>query len=334
MTLFDDNPLNPPEQNPGTEPSIGQPADSSSLEPVASPLAGDPLSYAAVTPTTQTPSHLPEDLHISWSWPHLILLVLFGVVSFAVIQGVLMIHYLPHGKHFANQNELGQFLFSKPLFLVGGMVLPEALILFFLYITLAVLRDRPFWRSLGWRKFDSQNTGVPTSPWIYFAFGCALSILVLIIIAASKPPEHTPIQDLLKSRNTAIAFMAMAVLIAPLFEETIFRGYLYPLFVRFISFFARLAGVEHSAATRVGISGSIVLTGVIFGLVHGAQLGWSFALVLALVGVGIVLTFARARSGTVFASFLLHLGYNSTIAFLMALGFLLAKGAKSMPPHP
>jgi membrane protease YdiL (CAAX protease family) len=53
---------------------------------------------------------------------------------------------------------------------------------------------------------------------------------------------------------------------------------------------------------------------------HGAQLGWTWGLVSVLVAVGIIFTFVRARTGTVFASFLLHLGYNSTIAIVTILG--------------
>ena len=97
--------------------------------------------------------------------------------------------------------------------------------------------------------------------------------------------------------------MIMAVLIAPLVEETVFRGYLYPL-----------------VAKTFGVATGIITTGVLFGLMHGAQLGWTWALVLVLIVVGVIFTFVRARTGSVFASFLLHLGYNSTIAVVTILG--------------
>ena len=106
--------------------------------------------------------------------------------------------------------------------------------------------------------------------------------------------------------------MAMAVLVAPLVEETVFRGYLYPLF-----------------AKSFGVAVSVVLTGVLFGLLHGAQLGWTVSLVAVLTFVGIVFTFVRARTGTVFASFLLHLGYNSVIA----VGSIISlQGLDKLPP--
>jgi len=50
-----------------------------------------------------------------------------------------------------------------------------------------------------------------------------------------------------------------------------------------------------------------------------------------LVTVGIIFTLARARAGTVLASFLLHLGYNSMIAFSAIIS---THGFTQMPPHP
>jgi membrane protease YdiL (CAAX protease family) len=82
-------------------------------------------------------------------------------------------------------------------------------------------------------------------------------------------------------------------------------------------------------AIRFGTAAGIVLTGILFGLMHGAQLGWTWGLVGLLILVGVIFTFARAWTGTVFASFLLHLGYNSMIAFT---SILATKGFQQMPP--
>ena len=97
-------------------------------------------------------------------------------------------------------------------------------------------------------------------------------------------------------------FVATAVLIAPLAEETIFRGYLYPMFARWF-----------------GVVPSIVITGVLFGLMHGPQLGGAKSLIAIMSLVGIIFTAVRARTGSVFASYLMHLGYNSLIGVSLAL---------------
>jgi len=144
---------------------------------------------------------------------------------------------------------------------------------------------------------------LPRNPFIYFASGCGLSLFVAIVSARMKTPENLPMEELFKYRQVALMFMAMAVLVAPLVEETLFRGYLYPLFAR-----------------SFGVWPGILLTGLLFGLMHGAQLGWTWSLVTILIGVGIVFTLVRARTGSVFASYLMHLGYNSLISFFAVLG--------------
>jgi len=331
MTLFDNNPPNQPDRDSELHLSTENSSASAGAEQPPSPLAGDPISYAALGLPPKPKLFLPEDLRISWSLVHLIVFTVFGLISLFVVQFAFAIYYVPASRHFANKAELEQFVFSKPFFAVGSMVIWEASLILFLYVTISVLPNAPFWRSLGWRKLDPADPALSRNPWLYLFSGCALSIGVFIVTAKSKAPEDAPIEELFKHRSTMFLFMAMAVVFAPLVEETLFRGYLFPLLARLSAALANALGVESSAAIRQGVSASIVLTGVLFGLVHGYQLGWSRTFVLCLTMVGIVFTYVRARSGTVYASYLLHLGYNSTIALATILGFLAAKGFTHMP---
>jgi membrane protease YdiL (CAAX protease family) len=332
MSLFDDNPQKPPDQDfepgPAPEPS---PA-SSSAEPVPFSLAGDPFPSAAIPPPPDANSFLPDDLRISWSWLHLTLFSLFGLVSLLVVQLAFAFYYTPPNRHFATKQEFEQFVFSKPFFAIGSMVVWEASLILFLYVTIAVLPNAPFWRSLGWRKIISPGAGHPPNPWRYLLSGCALSLGVFIVTAKTKAPDNAPIEELFKHRSTMFLFMAMAVFFAPLVEETLFRGYLFPLFARFSSALARFLGADSLDAVRQGVTASIVLTGALFGLVHGYQLAWSRSLVLTLTIVGMIFTYVRARTGSVYASFLLHLGYNTTIAIATLIGFFAAKGFTHLPP--
>jgi membrane protease YdiL (CAAX protease family) len=334
MSLIDDNSLKPPEDNSGAESTERSASGPQELREL--PLSGDPISYVAVNSAAAHPPSLklPEDLRINWSWVHLVVFTLFAFVSLAVVQVGFAVYYLPANQHFANKHEFEQFVFSKPFFAIGSMVVWEASLLFFLYVTIALLPSVPFWRTLGWRNLPSRDPRVARKPWPYLLLGCALSIAVFLVNAKTKAPENAPIEELFKHRTTMFLFMAMAVLFAPLVEETLFRGYLYPLLARLSSSIAASLGVESSAAVRQGVGTSIVLTGIIFGLVHGYQLGWSVSLVLTLIAVGIIFTYVRARSGTVYASYLLHLGYNSTIAIATLIGFVATKGFTQMPPHP
>ena len=320
MNPFDDNPAPPAFPDGGSEPTSrsanAEPAVPVSALGAAASVGGDPFSLASTGAPSAAPAYLrvpglPEDLRISWSWPHLLVSVAFFFVSQLVV-GLLLFWYYSIDHHLT-QNQVKK-LVESPKFLVATTVIWSAVMILFLYVTLSVLRDLPFWRSLGWKKLGGQSTAVKGRPWMYFVGGCGLSIFVAFAGSRMKDVEHTPIQDIFKSPSGAMLLMGMAVLVAPLFEETLFRGYLYPVLVRLIASVAQSLGIEAHSAVRFGVGCSIALTGGLFGLTHAPQLGWTFGLVGMLVLVGVVLTSVRAWTGTVVASFFLHLGYNSMIA--------------------
>ncbi len=313
MTFFNDKPPDPSGQNsPEQQPSLPVVAEPPRAEPATAALPGDPISYAASAPSSYTPRpSLPEDLRISWSWTHFCVFIFFALSSFFLVQTSLILYFAPHRS--MSTKELERYLLNKPQFLFGTNILWYAAIFLFLYVTLGVLRGKPFWPSLGWKKLKSNLSAGNANPWAYFFSGCGLAIFVFIVSAQVHTNDKMPIQEVLKNRNSAILLMAMAVFIAPLVEETVFRGYLYPLF-----------------AKSFGIVPGILLTGVLFGLMHGAQLGWTWGIVGLLIMVGIIFTFARAHTGTVVASFLLHLGYNSMIAVATIVG---THGFTQVPTH-
>ena len=303
-----DHVVNPsPEAPAQIAPPVTQPVAESEAPHV---LAGDPM--AATIPAFQANRILPEDLRVSWSWPHLIVFIFFGFASLMVVQ-LGFVFYVSANRHLTAV-QVQRVFENSPQLLVETNVLWYALLFLFLYVTLAVLRDMPFWHSLGWRKLNANPTAGTGNGWMYFFSGCGLAIFVALASYNMKDTEHLPIQEIFKNRSGAMLLMAMAVLVAPLVEETVFRGYLYPLF-----------------AKSLGVLPGILITGVLFGLMHGSQLGWTWRLVLLLSLVGVIFTFARARTGTVLASFLLHLGYNSMIALT---SIIATRGFQHMPMSP
>src|SRR5882724_799098 len=347
MTPFDDPP-HPPQPDSSTAPleeprSAGPGAaeqnaverpliELSGVEPVVASLDGDPITYAATLPAAGSYSQdstIPEDLRISWYWPHFILFLFFSSASFVVVQTALFFYYGPRQP--MPKEELERYLLNKPQFIFGTNILWYAAVFFFLYITLSVLRDAPFWSSLGWKKLKARVSGSWRSPSAFFLGGCALAIFVGLASSRVHTKENMPIQELFKNRESAVLLMCMAVLVAPLVEETVFRGYLYPLFARMAYVFARRLGKDSAEAVRAGTRISIVLTGLLFGLMHGSQLGWNWGVVALLILVGVILTLVRARTGTVLASFLLHLGYNSMIAVTTVIG---THGFTRIPTSP
>jgi membrane protease YdiL (CAAX protease family) len=295
--------MNPFEESPKLPEDATSASDPNSAEPIVNILQPDSVTVvihsddlAADPGMIRTRPDYPADLQITWSWAHFIIFIFFSFVSLIVIQGFLAFSVLPHDQKLTPK-QMEQFLLSKPQFAIGSMLIWYAVVFFFLYVTLSLLRGHPFWECLGWRKIRATADGKARKPLVFFLGGCGLSFLVALLTSRMKTPDQMPVEELFKYRTTAILFMAMAVLVAPLVEETLFRGYLYPLFAR-----------------SFGITPSIVITGTLFGLMHGAQLGWTVSLVSVLIVVGIVFTVVRARTGSVFASYMMHLGYNSLIA--------------------
>jgi uncharacterized protein len=121
-----------------------------------------------------------------------------------------------------------------------------------------------------------------------------------------------PIEQYFQDRPTALLLLIVSVTLAPLFEETIFRGYLYPVVAR-----------------TFGTVPGVIFTGLLFGLMHASQLGGNLPQVALIMVVGIVFTAARAKTGNVLPGYLLHVSYNSFIA----IAFLIAShGLRHMPP--
>jgi uncharacterized protein len=112
-------------------------------------------------------------------------------------------------------------------------------------------------------------------------------------------PKHIPMEEFLSTPSAAILTGIFAVSFGPLMEELFFRGFLYPVFAR-----------------RFGMVTGIVGTSLGFGLIHAAQLAFAWGLVLIIFLVGIVLTIVRAKTGSVGASFVVHVAYNSTLVTL------------------
>jgi len=274
--LFDDDNFNP-----------------SSTAPEERSPEGDAVPPAGLNPSSS--ALFAADLRISSYWIHFSVFVVFAFGSLIILQSIVAT-YLAEHRHLGLRGVEKAMTTEAPI-AVTVQLAWFGLILLFLYMTLGALPGNPFWRTVGWRRFEPGSGSTSSRALRYFFAGSGLALFVGLAGSRINPKEHLPIQELFKDRNGLLLLMSLAVLVAPLVEETLFRGYLYPLFAR-----------------SFGVPAGIVLTGVLFGLLHGAQLGWTWGLISLLTVVGIIFTYVRARTGTVLASYLLHLGYNSMIA--------------------
>jgi membrane protease YdiL (CAAX protease family) len=167
-----------------------------------------------------------------------------------------------------------------------------------LYLLISFRYRRPFWSSIGW------TFPIPRALRL-LALGAALAIgLSGLGVLLHAPLVHSPIEDLIISRASLAIVTVFGVLLAPLFEEMLFRGFLLPLLAR-------------SLGPWIGI----LLTTLPFALLHGPQNEWAWQQVVLIGVAGTVFGYARYRTGSTSASFLLHAAYNAT-GFL---GFTIAR---------
>lgn len=280
------------------------------------PPADDAAPEAAYVPEFSVPpsplpqANVPEDIRTPWGGGELVLFLAFALVSVFVMDFALAIFMTAH-YHMTTTQLMTRFSTDAPL-AVSFQAAWYVLIFAFLFIMIRLYHGASFWSSLCWRRFRPRTMAIPAQYFSCIVGGVALAVAVGALSNLVGEKKHLPIEQLFGTRRDVLWLMAFGIGVAPFVEETIFRGFLYPVFAR-----------------KWGIPAGIFVTGALFGLMHAAQLWGGFAQIALLIGVGIVLTFARARARSTLASWLIHVSYNS---FLFAAFFLSTHGLKNIPP--
>jgi membrane protease YdiL (CAAX protease family) len=158
-----------------------------------------------------------------------------------------------------------------------------------LYALIAGRYRQPFWRSLAWT--------IPSrGAWLCILAGPCLAIALAALSAVLRAPEEPVIQNLMTDRISLIAVVVFGSLLAPIFEELVFRGFIFPLLAR-----------------SLGAWPGILLTALAFALLHGSQFHWSWQSILIIGMAGIAFGMARYKTGSTAAATAVHVGYNSTL---------------------
>ncbi|HTX14881.1 MAG TPA: CPBP family intramembrane glutamic endopeptidase [Candidatus Baltobacteraceae bacterium] len=288
----DDHPL-PPEPPEPAEPA---PESSVAQSPEPTTFADSFRSEDAPTPAgefTEEPRRrpLPDDLRVPWDWIDIGLLVGLAFGGLAVVGLVIGIALRLAGIPLAHFRKSPG---AMSVLAVAAQILLDLGLLAYLAAQMRLRFHSPFWRTIGWRPIETGSFS-RVLPYLALVFGGFSLAAIVALAEALFPPKHPlPIQAMTQSPHAAALFMLSAVLVAPVVEETIFRGYLYPV-----------------AARSFGIAMGIIITGTIFGLLHARQLWGGWWQIALLVVVGIVFTSVRALTRTVVASYVLHASYNA-----------------------
>ena len=172
----------------------------------------------------------------------------------------------------------------------------------FIYFLVRVVHRQPFLQFIHWFRNETLSTGY------LVMFGASMALAVLVVSSFFPPAEPPPIEKLLSNTTALWVFALFGVGVAPLFEEVIFRGFLFKL----------LSGLGGPGTAVKG-------TAALFALLHIPQLWGSWAGIALIFGVGYVLSQARDRSNSLIPSFIMHTAYNATLFTLFAISSLVQK---------
>jgi len=305
MSMADDHPL-PPEP---PEPAEPLPHDPEPPPPeISAPVEFAPVRTEIAQPAVRT---VPEDLRVPWNWADLLI---FGIVVLAAtifFSVALMIGFAAFGISTTVLRQPGS---EQSFFALVTQVILLAVLLGYLALQIRLRTATPFWRTIGWRGLSRLRAPRFASYAGILAFGFAFAAAIEFLSGLIGTKAKLPIETMFQDRRSAILFMVMAVLVAPVIEETIFRGYIYPVVAR-----------------SFGVATGVIATGVLFGLLHAPQLWGGWGQIVLLVIVGIVFTWARAAARTVVASYLLHLSYNSLVCIVF---LVTSHGLRHLPGGP
>jgi len=234
----------------------------------------NPPDPSSAEPVDLTPAHSPRSGEPFWDYTDFFLFVLLVGTSLAVSLLVGLAFYK----------------LSVPLRLLVAQILWYALAFGALKMLLLFRYQRPFWQSLGWRpiSFSAATGAILAGPILVISIG-------LLQFALRSPEIEPPFGQMLGSRTTILLFGMLAVIVGPVAEELAFRGFLMPLLIR-----------------SLGAAGGIVLTGIIFGSIHGYEYQWSWQYMLLISLAGCIFGWAKYKNQSTFASTLMHCTFNLT----------------------
>ncbi len=166
-------------------------------------------------------------------------------------------------------------------------------------VALYLRRYKAGWQAVGWRSFDLAKAALYLLVIFFVFIFAAMAALQLVSwldpsFNADQPQNNELIDG--ASRSPTLALLGL-VFIAPIIEETVFRGFVFP-----------------ALAKRWGFWIGAVSSSILFGLAHlQANVGiYTFVL-------GILLCFMYARLRSIFPGMALHM-LNNYLAFIALTG--------------
>ncbi|MGH9783753.1 MAG: lysostaphin resistance A-like protein [Terriglobia bacterium] len=275
MSEFEQGTPKPPER---TEPS--EDAEPGAQLPLWPPDSGPAPALAAESPADSDPAWSLTDLG---KFVLFVLLVSLPIAYAAVIGVFLGLRGL-----FGWEMTVAEAFTHAPM-VVALQTGWEVLWLVFLYFTITVKYRQRFWEAIRWTRGAER-------PRAWIAAGAVLALGAQLIFYIFPTGNELPIEKLFAGPEAGYVLAVFGIGVAPFVEELVFRGFFYPVFER-----------------RWGLGPAVLLTALLFAVIHAAQLWGGWQEIAAIFFVGLVFSYSRAKTGSLVPSYLMHLGYNAAL---------------------
>ena len=184
---------------------------------------------------------------------------------------------------------------GKAVMLITMQMMWWALIVAFVYVLATVKHRMDFGESMSWIPLTRPVRSGALYCGIGFLLACSVATIASLI---PMPTERPPLEELLGDPAALLLLAVFGVTVVPAVEELLFRGFFY------------------AALERVhGASAAILVTSVVFSMIHGPQYGWHWQNLVLLFYVGSMFALIRAQTGSVVPAAFVHAGYNGTLLF-------------------
>ena len=285
-------------------------------------LAAQPLDppVGPIPEEISTAQSLPLDTSQPKTWGFWNAVVVFAasVVSLIFVPLIIVIPYFIYLLA-TSRPPTAEAIGNDKTFLLLSIigVIPAHLLTFaVVWAVVSKFGKLPFWQTIQFKWPER----VPHWKTVVYSVGVALILLAVGgVVTKFYGGEKTALDLLIESSfqaRLATAFLAVAT--GPLIEELVYRGVIYPALTR-----------------AIGMTGSIAIVSILFAGVHVFQYKNNFAVIAIISLLSVVLTTARAITGSVLPGFLIHFVFNGVQSILIVLQPVIEKADKAAPqPAP
>jgi membrane protease YdiL (CAAX protease family)/DNA-directed RNA polymerase subunit RPC12/RpoP len=290
---------------PACRSEISVPSDAIQTDEEGNILPGRQQSEVAAVESVELPTEeVPPPVPTPWNALSVVKLILAYVVGLFMLSFIIGFMVALAMAPFYGKNAIARELYKSDVSNVVShiipflfTILPAALI----YFSVVKRHHNKFFEALRLVKMTRQEL----KRYMLIGAGCVAIVLVLSGLITltgldKNIPKDMPILEEFRHGYLRLALYTLFALLAPAFEEILFRGYIFQ-------------GLKNSW----GVKTAAIIVTVSFVLMHAPQLGYSIIMLLLLCVAAVALIWVRIKTDSLTKCIVIHQIYNTTIVAIV-----------------